>query len=131
MNLSYYLFSQYKMSRRAMTFGIVSIVLGFMYMPYFSIPIAFFAILFASLSRGTSVSFSKEAKIGITTAVIGILLGCTIFYKVYSALTYDADYRNSVIELSEMMYGNGYEEAYGESFSDVMDKWLPLKEGAK
>lgn len=123
MNL-YYSFMQNRMSHRAMVLGIGSIVLAFMYMPYFSVPLAFFAILFGLLSRGYSSTPSKEAKIGLISAVMGIVIAVAITYKAFTAFVTDTEYRNNVLEAAELMYGETYQEMYGIDLSDTIDAWI-------
>ena len=120
MNVNQYLQSQLKMAKKAMAFGIASAVFGVMYMPYFAVPLAAFGILFALLSRGNGSAVLKEAKIGIITGLAGAVIAVTVTVKVLNALNTDEDYRNNIIEYAEMLYGDDYEELYGESLGDSM-----------
>ena len=117
-----YIFKQTKMAKTAMAFGIAAIVFALIYMPYFSIPLGCFALLFAVLSKGNSFSFSREGKIALLTGVAGIAIAVMIFAKVYNALATDADYRKNIAEYAEMLYGDTYEELYGESIADMMEE---------
>lgn len=119
-----YLLTQNKMCRRAMGFGITSLAFSFMYMPFISVPLAFFAILFAALSRGYSLKYDKAAKIGYITAVIGIVVALATSYKAYSAFVNDDEYRTQILETMEMVYGDSYEELYGENLTESINNWL-------
>jgi len=118
---SYFLFKD-KMSRRAMIMGIASIVTAFMSMPFISVPLASFAILFAILSKGGSYKLSKDARTAVYTACIGIFLAVAITAKVSNALATDEEYRNNVAQLADTLYGDDYQEVYGESFSDMLNR---------
>lgn len=110
------------MARRATFFGIGAIVTAFMTMPFFSVPLACFAILFAYLAKGKEHSLDRDGKIAMTTALVGIIVSVVITAKVYTALSTDEEYRNNVAQLADTLYGDEYTELYGESFSDMMNR---------
>ncbi len=125
MNPQEYIYRQHKMSRLALSFGIASVIFNFMLMPYIAIPLGCFAILFAALSRGNSLSFSKEGWIALIAGLAGVIIACSMFVKVYNALTTNEQYRNDILQYAETLYGDQYEELYGESLSDIMERLFP------
>lgn len=113
-----------KMAHRAKSFGIAALASAVILfsIPYIAIGLGFLSILFAILSKGYKPKIDKDAKVGIAVAVLGIVVSFSIlgstFYKLYS----DVEYRNTVTTIVDQMYGSEYEEQYGESFSDMINK---------
>lgn len=126
MDRTYYLFSKERMKKRARLFGIAGLACAFLFssIPYLSIGLGSFAVLWAILSRGTDYKLSKEAEIGIYTGIGAILISVFMLSMVFFTLKNDTEYRESVIETIDSIYGDSYEEAYGESFSDTLNRFL-------
>lgn len=113
-----------RMAHRAKALGIWALVLSIALasLPFIGFCLGALAIVFGFISKGYKEKFDKDVKIGFITALAGIVIAVSItgsaFYKLYT----DPVARKEVFELSEYLYGDTFEEFYGESFSDVYEK---------
>lgn len=126
MDRTYYLFSKERMKRRARLCGIAGLACAFLFssVPYISLGLGGFAILWALLSRGNDYKLSKEAEIGVYTGIGAILVTLFMFAIAIFTLKTNDEYRNTVIDTFESVYGSQYEELYGESLTDRLNRLL-------
>ena len=114
-----------KYAHKARSFGIAAIASSLILysIPYIAMGLGFFAILFAILSKGYKPTIDKDAKFGILFATIGICISVgvlgTTFYKFFN----DEAYRNQIFSTIEQLYGDEYEDLYGESITDMWDSY--------
>ena len=111
------------MIRLSRNFGIAALAFAFMFSSLFFIIIglACLAILFALLSRGKRAHIDKTARVGVIAGAAAIIVTLSILGSNVYRLYNDADYRNSVIEMSDAMYGDVYREVYGIDFAEAFN----------
>ncbi len=126
MNYEYYRLSKVKMRQRAKAMGIASLVCAIIFVtwPFLAIILAGFAILFASLSRGSDVNFHSDAKIGLGTAIVALCISFSVLGSVFFALKTNDEYRHNVEETMDTLYGSMYEDLNGETFGESMERFF-------
>ena len=126
MNYEYYRLSKHKMRQRAKVMGIAALVCAIVFItfPFISIVLAGFAILFASLSRGSDSNFHSDAKIGLATSIVALCISFYVLGSVFFALKTNDEYRHNVEETMDALYGSMYSDVYGESFGESMEKFF-------
>lgn len=120
-----------RMAHKAHSFGIAALassILLFSF-PYFAIGFGFLSILFAILSKGYKPKIDRDAKHGMVFGIIAVCIGVTVLgsttYKLYS----DKEYRNTITTVIDEMYGDMYEEEFGENFSDIINDFFEGGDG--
>lgn len=98
----------------AMTLGIASVISCTML--YVSIPCGALAILFANLSRGAKMEYSKPAKIGKIAGIIGLVLTVVIFTAAFAYALQEFGSIEGIVRNYCDMMGLDFEELYGELF---------------
>lgn len=99
-----------------------SIVLGSV--PFLSVILGALAIVLAILSKGPYEKMLKEAKNAVYTGLFGIVIGVGIFaFTIYNLINND-EYRNQVLEYADMIYGQEYQELYGDNPSDLVNQFI-------
>lgn len=118
--------TRYNMVQRARKFGFASLICAFVFFtfPFASIILGFFAILFAILSKGYNLKMDKDAKTGIKSAIIGIVISFTIITSVFVKFVTDSDYRNNSLYMVDQLYGESYMEQYGAMPSELINSIL-------
>lgn len=113
-----------KMAHRARSFGVASLASAVVLfsIPYIAIGLGFLAILFAVLSKGYKPHVDRDAKFGIGIAIVGICIALSVLGSTFHKLYTDAEYRNNVTAVVDQLYGDTYEEVYGENFTDTMNR---------
>ncbi len=126
MNYEYYRLSKHKMRQRAKAFGIASLVCAIVFItwPFLSVILAGFAILFASLSRGSDTEFHSDAKIALGTSIIALCISFFVLGSVYMALKTNDEYRHNVEETMDTLYGSMYGDVNGETFGESMERFF-------
>ena len=121
-----YRFAKIRLRQRAKSFGIASVVcaLVFISAPFLSMGLAALAILFGILSRGSDTGYNRDSKMAIVTGLIAIGFSVFIFASTFLMLKNNPEYRHSVAETAEKLYGDMYEQEYGKSFSEMMDEFF-------
>ena len=115
--------SRQRMARLARNFGIASLVCSFMFGSLFFVVIGFacLSVLIAFLSKGKKPRFDSTAKVGMISGLLGTVITLSLLghtdYKLYN----DVEYRNTIIETGEKMYGDMYRELYGIDISETIN----------
>ena len=86
--------------------------------------LGFFAILFAFLSKGYRVKMDKEAVTAVKFALVGIVIGCGIFFAYTYRFATDAEYRNAIVSSADSAYGETYKDLYGVTPSEIINKYF-------
>ena len=115
-----------KMAHRAKSFGFAALMCSVILfsIPYIAIGLGFLALLFGALSKGYKPKVDRDAKFGMTFAAIAIAIGIGVISSSFYKLATDAEYRGLVSEALDGIYGETYEEMYGENPSDILDEWF-------
>ncbi len=66
----------------------------------------------------------KDAKSGIKSAIIGIVISLTIITSVFVKFVTDSDYRNNSLYMVDQLYGESYMEQYGAMPSELINSIL-------
>ncbi len=121
-----YLYEEIRLSmiRRTKFLGIASIACAIVFasIPFISMGLGFFAILFAILSKGYKPKMEKDSKFGLSLGIIGIVISLSITGSVVYKLYSDKEYRNSIYTVMDQFYGDTYEEEFGVTPSEMMEK---------
>lgn len=126
MNRDIYYYAKVKMCNRGKFFGIAALACAFIFptVPYISIVLGATAVIFAILSRGEDIRYSKDAKVALSTGLSAIIICIVVFGSVFVALKANDEYRHNVGEYMDELYGTMYSEEMGESFSDILDDFF-------
>ena len=94
------------MRQRAKAFGIAAFVCAIVFItfPFISIVLAGFAILFASLSRGSDSNFHSDAKIALGTSIVALCISFYVLGSVFFALKNNDEYRHNVEETMDTIF---------------------------
>lgn len=121
-----YLYEEIRLSmiKRAKFLGIASLACAIVFatIPFISMGLGFFAILFAILSKGYKPKLEKDSKFGLCLGIIGIVISLSITGSVVYKLYSDKEYRNSIYTIMDQFYGDTYKEEFGATPSEVMEK---------
>lgn len=116
-----------RMAHRAFSMGIWAIALTFIlnFVPYLGIGLGALSILFAILSKGYKKKIDKDARIGVICSTIAIVVGLTTIGSSFYKLATDTEFRNSVFDIAEDLYGS----MYGEEFENMEEFYNNLLGG--
>ena len=123
-----YLYEELRLNmvRRARNFAVASLSCSIILFnfPPLAIVLGFFAILFAFLSKGYRVKMDKEAVTAVKFALVGIVIGCGIFFDYTYRLATDAEDRNALFSSADSAYGETYKDLYGVTPSEIINKYF-------
>lgn len=105
-----YYYLKTRMQNRAKVFGIASLATAIIFatVPYLSLSLAGFSLLFAILSRGEQIKFSRDLKIAIGTSIATIVISCYVFFSVFYALKINPEYRENVGAYMDQLFSTTY-----------------------
>ena len=86
--------------------------------------LGFFAILFAFLSKGYRPKMDKEAVTAVKFAIAGIVISFGVLFAVTYRLATDSEYRSGVTAIMDSFYGEAYQEEFGMTPSDIINKYF-------
>ncbi len=112
------------MAKRSERFGIIALGSAFFLIsvPYIALIFGGLAILFAFFSKGAGHTYPKDAKTGLWTGCTAITIALIVFLSVLVLLKFSPDYRNSIAQYMDTIYGDTYSEILGdESFSNILN----------
>ena len=113
--------SRQRMARLARNFGIAALVCSFMFSTLFFVVIGFacLSVLIAFLSKGKKPRIDGSAKVGMAAGLLASVISLSVvghsIYKLYT----DVEYRNSVLETTQQIYGDMYGIDFTETFNNI------------
>lgn len=93
------------------------------------LPLGALGILFAILSYRKGKGMDTLAITGLVTSCVGLTVSAIAYGAVFSmmpAMLRDPDYRNTLNQYSERLYGESYDELFEKSYGIDLNELFPI-----